>query len=128
MNPVAVFHFHLAQIMQRWPPTSVLLEIFSDSLRQQDMTGVAIIHHALGEINPDPGRVDPRATQLIAACEPVSCEQIFAQGAPIAGAPQAQKKAGPVKSADSKSTGARARRRSTTRCARASSSTQRSYS
>src|ERR1700720_1621288 len=40
-----------------WPPSSVLLQIFGDSLRQQDMTGVATIHQPLGEINPDPGRV-----------------------------------------------------------------------
>src|SRR5207237_6179918 len=58
MNTVAVFHFHLTQIMQMWPPSSVLLEIFRDSLRQQDMTGITTIHQSLGDINPDPGRID----------------------------------------------------------------------
>ena len=59
MNAVAVFHFHLTQIMQMWPPSSVLLEIFRDSLRQQDMTGITTIHQSLGEINPHPSRIDP---------------------------------------------------------------------
>src|SRR5207237_10388268 len=59
MNAVAVFHFHLTQIMQMWPPSSVLLEIFRDSLRQQDMSGITTIHQPLGEINPHPGRINP---------------------------------------------------------------------
>src|SRR4029077_11149236 len=42
-----------------WPPSSFLLEIFRDSLRQQDMTGIATIHQTLSEVNPDSGRVDP---------------------------------------------------------------------
>src|SRR5205814_2259571 len=59
MNTLAVFHFHLTEIMQMWPPSSVLLEIFRDSFRQQDMTGITAIHQSLGDINPDPGRIDP---------------------------------------------------------------------
>src|SRR5258708_30870293 len=54
-----MLHFDLTKIVQRWPPSSILLKVFGDSLRKQDMTGVATIHHALGEINPNPGRVDP---------------------------------------------------------------------
>src|SRR5947207_2743852 len=57
VNALAVFHFHFAQIMQMRAPPSVLLQIFSDSLRYQDMTGITTIHQALGDINPHPGRV-----------------------------------------------------------------------
>src|SRR5437879_10228327 len=59
MDALAVLHFHLAQIMQRRPPSSILLKIFSDSLRKQNMTGIATIHHALGEITSNPRGVDP---------------------------------------------------------------------
>ena len=83
VDALAVLHFHLAQIMQRWPPSSVLLKIFSDSLRKQDMTGVATIHHSLGEINPNPGSVDPiiyvghRAHQPRAhPCAPVAANSL----------------------------------------------------
>ena len=33
------------------------LKIFGDSFRQQDMTGVAAIHHALGEVDSRPGNI-----------------------------------------------------------------------
>ena len=58
MNAFAVLHFHFAQIMQMRSPSSVLLQIFSHSLGQQDVTGVPAIHQTLGDIDTDSGGVE----------------------------------------------------------------------
>jgi hypothetical protein len=39
----AVFHFHLAEIVELRLPIPLLLQIFGDPLRQQDVSGIAAI-------------------------------------------------------------------------------------
>ena len=45
--------------MQQRPPRIVLVEIFGDTLRKQDMTSIAAIHHALCDIDPGAGDIGP---------------------------------------------------------------------
>ena len=59
MDADSVFHFHFAQIVQLRLPLAVLLEILGDALRQQNVSGVAAIHHALRDVDPDAGGVGP---------------------------------------------------------------------
>ena len=55
----AVFHFTCAKVMQQRPPRIVLIEIFGNPLRKQDMTTIAAIHHALCDIDPGAGDIGP---------------------------------------------------------------------
>ena len=59
MEPTAVFHFTLAEIMQIRLPVIVLLQILGRVFRNQDVTGVATIHHALRDVDAGTGNVRP---------------------------------------------------------------------
>ena len=47
-----VFHFHFAQVVQARLPMPVLHEIFGGAFREQDVPGVAAIHHPLRQVDP----------------------------------------------------------------------------
>src|SRR5262249_33860901 len=53
----AMFAFALAEIMQKGLPLIVLLEIFCGMFRNEDVTGIAAIHDALGDVDPSTGYV-----------------------------------------------------------------------
>src|SRR5206468_10175444 len=53
VNLDAVLHFHLAQIMQIWSPTPILLKVLRHTLREQDVPAVATIHDPLRNVNAD---------------------------------------------------------------------------
>src|SRR5258705_10800772 len=46
-----MFYFTLAKFMQVWLPVRVFLQIFSDVLRQQNVSGVAAVHDPLCDID-----------------------------------------------------------------------------
>ena len=50
----AVFHFAVAQLVQVGLPAAILGEVVGDAFRDQDVAGVAAIHHALGDVDPGP--------------------------------------------------------------------------
>ena len=56
-----MFHLALAQIMQARRPLAILREVFRHPLREQNVTGVAAIHHPLRRIDPGAGDVRPPA-------------------------------------------------------------------
>src|SRR5207247_1704480 len=53
VNLDAVLHFHLAEIMQMWSPTPILLKVLRHTLREQDVPAVATIHDPLRNVNAD---------------------------------------------------------------------------
>src|SRR6202011_2712483 len=55
----AVLHFALAQVVQVGPPMAILGEIFRHAFREKNMSGVAAIHDALGDVDAGPGDVRP---------------------------------------------------------------------
>src|SRR5437764_1009963 len=57
VNLASVLHFHLAEIMQIWSPTPVLLKILRHTLREQDMSAVATIHDPLRDIDANSRRI-----------------------------------------------------------------------
>src|SRR5215831_20847558 len=57
VNSNVVFHLPFAQIMDKRPPMRVLLEIFGDTLREQDVSAVAAIHDQLGHVDPGTGYI-----------------------------------------------------------------------
>ena len=59
MNAYAVFYFAFSEIMEVRLPMSVLLQIFGDAFREENVSGVAAIHHALGHVNARAGDVRP---------------------------------------------------------------------
>ena len=52
-----MFPFAFAEIMQIRLPLVVLLEIFCGMFRNEDVTGIAAIHDALGDVDPGAGNV-----------------------------------------------------------------------
>ena len=54
-----VFHFAFAEIMQERLPVWVLLEIFGDVFRKQDVSGIAAIHHPLRDVHSGAGNIRP---------------------------------------------------------------------
>ena len=59
MHPHAVLHLALAEVVQTRRPLPVLREIVRHALREQNVPGVAAIHHSLREVNPGAGNVFP---------------------------------------------------------------------
>ena len=58
-NNVAVLDLAFTQIVQVRPPMAVLCQIFGDTLREQDVTGIAAIHHPLRDVNSRAGDIRP---------------------------------------------------------------------
>ena len=58
VNAFAVFRFHFAKVMEMRTPAAVLLQIFGNSLRKQDVAGIAAIHDTLGHVDPHSSRID----------------------------------------------------------------------
>ena len=52
-----MFYFADSQIVEERPPPPVLLEVVRDTFRQQNVTRIAAIHHALGDVNARSGDV-----------------------------------------------------------------------
>ena len=46
-----MFHFDFADLVQIRLPSAVLRQIFGGAFGKQDVTGIAQIHHALGDID-----------------------------------------------------------------------------
>src|SRR3954454_11055167 len=46
-----MFYFTLPKFMQVWLPVRVFLEIFSEVLREQNVSGIAAVHHPLRDID-----------------------------------------------------------------------------
>src|SRR5947207_9209710 len=59
----AMLHFACAEIMQEGTPLRVLLQIVSDALRNEKVTGVTAIHHPLGDVDAGAGDV-PLVAQI----------------------------------------------------------------
>jgi hypothetical protein len=57
VQSLAVFNFTFAKIVKIWLPLIVLFKIFAGVFRNQDMAGVAAIHHALGSVNSGAGNI-----------------------------------------------------------------------
>ena len=57
MEPDAVLHFALAEIVQTRRPLPVLHQIIGHVLREKDVPGVAAIHHPLRHVDAGPGDV-----------------------------------------------------------------------
>jgi len=53
----AVFYFANSQIMQERPPAPILFEVVGDAFGQQNVSRIATIHHALGDVNTGSGNV-----------------------------------------------------------------------
>src|SRR5206468_7659287 len=56
-----VFYLGITKVMQMPLPVAELFQIFRHVLGEQDVTGIAAIHHPLGNINSGPGNVGPTA-------------------------------------------------------------------
>ena len=57
VQSLAVFNFALPEIVKVRLPLIVLFEIFGDVLRNQDLAGIAAIHHALSDVDSGSGNV-----------------------------------------------------------------------
>src|SRR5205814_4484913 len=55
----AMFHFACAEVVQERSPPLVFFEVFSDMLRQQNVAGVAAIHHSLRHVDPSAREIGP---------------------------------------------------------------------
>ena len=53
----AVFHLAFAKIMEMRPPVFVLLEVFRHTLGEQDVPGIAAIHHPLRHVDAGAGDI-----------------------------------------------------------------------
>ena len=54
-----MLYLALSQIVQMRLPMFVLLQIFSDMFRQQDVSRIPAIHHALRHVDPRAGDIRP---------------------------------------------------------------------
>jgi hypothetical protein len=52
-----VLHFTFAEIVQPGRPFSMFVQIIGDVFKEQDVTGIAAIHHSLRHVNPTTGDV-----------------------------------------------------------------------
>src|SRR5438094_286628 len=52
-----MLHFAGAKIMQEWSPLFIFFEVFSDTLRKQNVPGVPAIHHPLRHVEAGPGEI-----------------------------------------------------------------------
>ena len=52
-----MFDFHVSQLMEIALPTTLLRQIIRYTLTDQNMTGVAAIHHLLCDVDARPGNV-----------------------------------------------------------------------
>lgn len=57
VNAHAVLHLTFTKVMQMWLPMAVLLQVFSDTLREQDVPGISAVHYALRQIDPDASHI-----------------------------------------------------------------------
>ena len=57
----AVLHFAVAQVVQMWPPMTVLLQVFRHMSREKNVTGIAAIHDPLRHVDARPGDIGPTA-------------------------------------------------------------------
>src|SRR5438128_7600238 len=48
---LAVFYFAFAELVQTWPPARVLFQIIGDTFGKKNVSGVAAIHHPLGDVD-----------------------------------------------------------------------------
>ena len=55
----AVFHFARTEVVQERSPLLVFFEVFSHMLGEQNVPGVAAIHHPLGHIDSSAGEIGP---------------------------------------------------------------------
>ena len=53
----SVFHLAFAKLMEMWPPVFELLEVFRDPLGEQNVAGVAAIHHPLRHVDAGAGDI-----------------------------------------------------------------------
>ena len=60
-NTCTVFHLRLTQIVQMLFPVAELFQVFGDVLGEQDVAGIATIHHPLGNVDSGAGDVGASA-------------------------------------------------------------------
>ena len=60
-NTRTVFHFNLTEVVQMPVPMAVLVKVFGDVLRKEDVTGIATIHHPLRRVDAGAGNIRPSA-------------------------------------------------------------------
>ena len=56
-----VFYLGVTKVMQMPLPVAELFQVFRYVLGEQDVTGIATIHHPLGNVNSGAGNVGPTA-------------------------------------------------------------------
>src|SRR6266516_769516 len=61
LDLLAVFYLAFADMIKMRPPMFELLEVFGDPLREQDVTGIAAIHHPLRRVDPCARDIGPAA-------------------------------------------------------------------
>ena len=54
----AVFYLSFAEIVNGSAPFSELREVFSYALRQENVSGIATIHHPLGHVDAASGNIE----------------------------------------------------------------------
>src|SRR5215472_7675621 len=52
-----MFYFARTKVVEERSPLLVFFEIFSDMLREQNMAGIAAIHHPLRHVDPGAGKI-----------------------------------------------------------------------
>jgi hypothetical protein len=54
-----MLHFAFAKLVQMRAPLPILFQIFGDTLGEEDVAGIAAIHHALRDVDSRAGYVGP---------------------------------------------------------------------
>src|SRR6478672_10849264 len=57
IDPDPMLHFACPKVVQEWPPPVVLFQIFSHMFGEEDVAGIATIHHPLCHVDPRSGNV-----------------------------------------------------------------------
>src|SRR5205814_718974 len=56
-EPNTMLHFALAKVVKPGRPLAMFLQVIRDMFGEQDVAGIAAVHHSLGHINPATGDV-----------------------------------------------------------------------
>ena len=54
-----MFHFACAEVVQERSPPLVFFEVFSHMFGEENVSGVAAIHHSLRDVDPGAGEISP---------------------------------------------------------------------
>ena len=71
MQAHTVFHLKLADLMQERSPTGVFLQVLSHMLGEEDVPGIAAIHHPLRHVDAGARHVRPLLTSTTSLTGPL---------------------------------------------------------